>query len=180
MMIKPRHIILTSIGTDGDVFPYLGLGAALRGRGHRVTLVVAEGYRTLAESNGLEFCPLMTEAENEQLIGHPDFWHPLKGAWVGAQWGSVRLEQQYELFEALAGGGNAVFVASPGLLAARVAAEKFGLPLASIVLQPWMIQSCSAPPVMPAGLSLPHWAPRPVGDLYWRMFDGIVAALLGA
>ena len=40
--MPPHHYILTSIGTDGDVFPFLGLGATLRGRGHRVTLVASE------------------------------------------------------------------------------------------------------------------------------------------
>jgi len=32
------HAILATIGTDGDVFPYVGLGARLRGRGHHVTV----------------------------------------------------------------------------------------------------------------------------------------------
>ncbi len=178
-LVKLRHIILCSIGTDGDVFPYVGLGAALRRRGHRVTLVVAESYRALAELNGLDFYPLATRAENDELIGHPDFWHPLKGAWVGARWGSALLERHYELFAALARDGDAAFVASPAMLAARVAAEKLDLPLATLLLQPWMIQSCSAPPVMPAGLTLPRWAPRPVGNLYWRMIDAVGAALLG-
>src|SRR5437016_10666452 len=27
------HVILVSVGTDGDIFPYVGLGTALRARG---------------------------------------------------------------------------------------------------------------------------------------------------
>ena len=29
------HFVLATIGTDGDVYPYLGMGTTLRGRGHR-------------------------------------------------------------------------------------------------------------------------------------------------
>jgi UDP:flavonoid glycosyltransferase YjiC (YdhE family) len=32
---------------------------------------------------------------------------------------------------------------------------------------------------MPAGLTLPRWAPRPLGALYWRAIDAVVVALLG-
>ena len=39
------HAILATMGTDGDVFPYLGLGRVLRARGHRVTLAGPEPYR---------------------------------------------------------------------------------------------------------------------------------------
>jgi len=178
-LMTPRHFIFSTIGTDGDIIPYVGLGVVLRGRGHRVTLVAAEDYRALAESSGLDFCPLATEEENEQLFGHPDFWHPLKGAWIGARWGSALLDRHYELFATLARDGDAAFVTSPALLAARVASETLGLPLATLLLQPWMIQSCSAPPVMPAGLSLPRRMPRPLGKAYWRMIDAVGAVLMG-
>ncbi len=43
------HAILVTIGADGDVFRYVGLGARLRGRGHRVTLAGPETYQGLAE-----------------------------------------------------------------------------------------------------------------------------------
>ena len=36
------HVLLASLGTDGDVFPFIGLGRTLRARGHRVTLVSGE------------------------------------------------------------------------------------------------------------------------------------------
>src|SRR5687768_18014 len=89
--ILPRHlprgeaplsthpVILAPLGTDGDVIPYLGLGAVLRRRGHPVTLVAAEDYRDRAEAAGFAFRPLVTAEENGKLFNDPDFWHPLKG-----------------------------------------------------------------------------------------------------
>jgi rhamnosyltransferase subunit B len=173
------NVILASIGTDGDVFPYLGLGAALRSRGHRVTLVASEDYRKKAQEAGISFAALASESENAELLGNPDFWHPLKGPMVGAKWGSALLPRHYELLADLAGGSDSVLVASPGLPAARLVQEKFSRPLATLVLQPWMIPSKSAPPVMPAGLTLPRWAPWPLKDLYYLAIDGVGAMLLG-
>jgi rhamnosyltransferase subunit B len=173
------HVILASIGTDGDVFPYVGLGIALRGRGHRVTLAAAEDYRAMADANGFAFQPLFTVAENRALIEDPDFWHPLKGPVVGARWGVRFLATNYDVFVALAADGPAVFVASPGLLAARVARDKLGFPMVSLLPQPWMIPSCVEPRVMPGGLTLPRWAPRPLGRLYMRGINAIGYALIG-
>jgi UDP:flavonoid glycosyltransferase YjiC (YdhE family) len=65
------------------------------------------------------------------------------------------------------------------MLAARLIQEKLGVPLISVVLQPWMIRSISAPPVMMGGLPLPRWAPRAIGKIYFRAFDGVGALLLG-
>jgi UDP:flavonoid glycosyltransferase YjiC (YdhE family) len=175
----PLHVILATLGTDGDVLPYVGLGAALRRRGHRVTLVAAEDYRGLAGRHGLGFAPLVSGDENRRLLFDPDFWDPVKGPVVGARWGVRLLGRNYELFAGLARDGESVFVASPALLAARLVQEKLGRPLATIILQPWMIRSSTAPPVMPAGLSLPPWAPRPVRDLYWWAFDRAGELLMG-
>ena len=57
------HVVLATMGTDGDVFPHIGLGAALVARGHRVTLASPETYRAHAETNGMEFCSIVTEGE---------------------------------------------------------------------------------------------------------------------
>jgi UDP:flavonoid glycosyltransferase YjiC (YdhE family) len=173
------HVILASLGTDGDILPYTGLGATLRGRGHRVTLVAAEDYRALAARHGLEFRSLVTREENAELLGDPDFWHPLKGPRLGARWGVRLLSRQYELFSELARDETSVFVTNPALLAARLVNEKYGRPLATVILQPWMIPSSMAPPVMPMGMSLPRWAPRPIGSLYWRTLDFVGAMLMG-
>ena len=179
--LRMAHFILTALGTDGDIFPYLGIGTCLRGRGrgHRVTVVVAEDYGQRVADLAFEFAALASREENRRLLEDPDFWHVLKGPLVGAQWGRDLLPRNFELFSDLAREPDTVFVASPALLAARVVQEKLGRPLATVVLQPWMVLSSLAPPVMPAGLTLPRWAPRPLAELYWLGFEAVGNLLLG-
>jgi rhamnosyltransferase subunit B len=173
------HALLVSTGTDGDVFPYLALGARLRARGHRVTLVTNEPYQALAAEQGLAFQALFSTAEMQEVLANPDFWHPVKSSRLLARWGVRFLARQYELLADLAQDEDAVLVANPGVLAARLVQEKLSRPLVSILLQPWMIPSVVAPPVMPGGLSLPCWAPRWLGRMYWRLLDVIGYMLFG-
>ena len=173
------HFVLASIGTDGDINPYLGMGSTLLGRGHRVTLLASEDYREKAEARGLAFRPLTSKEENRALLADPDFWHPVKSGMVGARWGAPLLPRHYALLAELAREDGVAFVANPGLLAARVVQEKFGRPLATPLLQPGMIQSSIAPPALPAAPRLPAWAPRPVGALYWGVLDAFGSFLLG-
>ena len=173
------HFVLASIGTDGDIFPYLGMGTTLRARGHRATLLASDDYREKAQDLGLEFRPLASKEENRQLLSNPDFWHPIKGGMVGARWGAPLLPRHYALLAEFARQDDVTFVANPGLLAARVVQEKFGLPLATPLLQPGMIQSCTAPPALPAAPTLPRWAPRPLGHVYWGVLDAFGSFLLG-
>jgi UDP:flavonoid glycosyltransferase YjiC (YdhE family) len=173
------HAILASIGTDGDIIPYVGLGAELRKRGHRVTLAVAEPWRKAAEELDLEFSPVVSNEEDREMAQDPDFWHPLKGPAVVAKWGRQFVARQYAQLAALCDSPDAVLVANSGLLPARVVNEKTGVPLASLILQPWMIKSSIAPPVMPAGLTLPTWAPAVVAKGYWRTFNFVGDLLVG-
>jgi UDP:flavonoid glycosyltransferase YjiC (YdhE family) len=172
------HVLLASVGTDGDVYPYVGLGARLRARGHRVTLAANERFRTLATGHGLAFRALLSDAEMDEVLAHPDFWHPLKCAPLMARWGVRFLPRQYALVAELAGEAGTVLAASPAVFAARFVQETLARPLASVILQPWVIPSVIAPPVIP-GFTLPRWAPRPVGRLYFRLIDAVSDRLAG-
>jgi rhamnosyltransferase subunit B len=52
------RVLLTSWGSFGDVYPYIGLAFALNDRGHHPVLATAEFYRPLIESLGFEFYPM--------------------------------------------------------------------------------------------------------------------------
>ena len=165
------HVILATVGTDGDVFPHIGLGVALHARGHRVTLAAPETYRDRAHDLGLEFCPIVTAEEINRALSDPDMWHPLRSGMMMARWGSPMVPRQYQALAKLAEQPGSVLVANPGLLAARLVQEKLGVPTASLLLQPGLLPSCSAPPQMPGGLGIPPWLPHPLRRLYWLGID---------
>src|SRR6516165_718493 len=165
------HVILATVGTDGDVFPHVGLGAALRARGHRVTLAAPEPYRARADALGMEFCPLVTAAEVGRMLADPDLWRPFRSGLMMARWGGAMIPRQYEALAALSGQPGSVLVANPGVLAARLVQETLGTPTASLLLQPGLLPSCTAPPEMPGGVTIPAWLPHPLRRLYWLGVD---------
>jgi rhamnosyltransferase subunit B len=173
------HVILATLGTDGDVFPHLGLGAVLRARGQRVTLAAPETYRGRAHALGMEFAPLVTAAEIGRVIADPDLWHPLRSGMMMARWGGPMIPRQYELLAALASEQpGTVLVANPGVLAARLVQEKLGVRTATLLLQPGLLPSCTAPPEMPGGLGIPPWLPHVLRPLYWLGVDAAGYALV--
>ena len=177
--MKPAglHLVMISVGTDGDIFPYASLGAVLRQRGHLVTLAASEIYEPLARRHGLAFRPLLSAEENHELFGHPDFWNPRKTAFLSARWGRKFIPRQYELLSSLTT-PSTVLVANPGVFAAGLVHEKLGAPWANLMLQPGIIPSSVAPPVMP-GLRFLSAAPRPVWKLFWRALDWLGDTLVG-
>ncbi|NPE30107.1 glycosyltransferase family 1 protein [Methanococcoides sp. SA1] len=51
-------IILTSIGTQGDIEPFLAIGNILKEKGHKVICAFSEQFRELTESCDIEFASL--------------------------------------------------------------------------------------------------------------------------
>lgn len=169
---------MITFGTDGDVVPFFGLGEGLIARGHRVTLLSNEHYRSLAEERGFSFRTLISNAEMDGILANPDIWHPIKGGLILARLGAQLLERQYAIIAAVAEDEPSTLVANPGVLAARVVQERLRCPAATILFSPCLIPSVCAPPTF-SQLSLPQWAPWPIGLLYWRLFDGIATLLVG-
>src|SRR3954469_12554379 len=73
------HFLLLPFGSHGDIHPFVGIGAGLRARGHRVTMIPSEPYRGLAERHGFEFVPTLTADEDNAMMRHPDLWNPRRG-----------------------------------------------------------------------------------------------------
>ena len=52
------NVAILTLGTRGDVQPYVALGAGLAGAGHEVTLVTGKGFEGLVAGRGLRFAAL--------------------------------------------------------------------------------------------------------------------------
>src|SRR5437867_13024961 len=92
------HFLLTPVGSSGDVHPFVGIGRAMRARGHDVTLLTAELFRRISERAGLHFRGTQSEEDFDRLTKHPDLWHSRRGltlvlqtaaAAIGAHYGVV-------------------------------------------------------------------------------------------
>ena len=52
------RIVLTTIGSLGDLHPFIAIGLGLRDRGHDIVFATVKDYRTKIESLGFEFQPI--------------------------------------------------------------------------------------------------------------------------
>src|SRR5262245_11051299 len=50
-----RRVVFATLGSWGDVLPYVAIALGLRDRGHRVILATSECYREKVEALGVEF-----------------------------------------------------------------------------------------------------------------------------
>jgi len=64
------NFLLCSLGSHGDIHPYLAIGRELNRLGHSATLAMSEGYRDLVLGHGLGFTPIRPESriDDESLM----------------------------------------------------------------------------------------------------------------
>ena len=178
------HAILVPFGSAGDVYPFLGLGAELRRRGHRVTMITAGYFADLALRAGFEFSPFTSREDYLEVIGNPDLWHPQRSVPLLAKRSVIpAIPVIYQLIAERYRPGESAVVAGSLALGARVAQEKLGVPLSTIHLQPVVFRSRHEPPIHP-GLAWIRRVPVPLRPAVFRfmdfMVDGIYAAPLNA
>ena len=174
-----RNIVLASIGTDGDVLPFLHIGERLRQRGHRVTLCVNEEFEDRARERGLGFASLISTAEMTEVLSNADFWHPWKSGLVAAAWGGRLMKGQYELLRDLTREPGSLLVSTLGILPARLVREKEGTPFVSYCLQPGLLPSVYDSPKIAALPWFPNRAPRFVKAGIYRGIDVLGDKLVG-
>lgn len=163
------HALLLTLGSYGDVHPFVGIGSALRERGHRVTLLTNDHFRSLAESHGLEFVPVGTARQYHAIGQNLDLWHARRGAPTILKVVRSLLKDTYEALAASIS-ADTVVVASTLGLAARITQEKLGTPLVTAHLAPFMFRSLHAPPRLPGMFPL-EWLPKGVQRLFWSGMD---------
>ena len=137
---KTLHVMLPTIGSAGDVHPFIALGAALQARGHRATILTNPIFQELIEAQGIGFLPVGSIAEANAAIANPELWHLRKGFKIIAQVIVPAISSIYRLIEKHADSSTVVAFSSLAF-GARVAQEKLGVPSASVHLQPSVIRT---------------------------------------
>lgn len=166
------HITCLTIGSRGDVQPFLALGRALRQRGHRIRLATHNRFSPLADKLDLDFFPIGTDPQAMLRSAAGRDWldsgqNPLALVRHMIRLGRPLTEQLTRETEAALAGTDAVIFSLFGNLAYHVAQAR-GLPSVMVHLQPVLGRTTAFPvpgsPQWPANLPL-------IGRLYnWMTF----------
>jgi rhamnosyltransferase subunit B len=169
---RPLNVMLLTLGSSGDVHPFIALGQAMRQRGHRVTVLTNPLFQALIESQGLEFLPLGKLEEAQLAIGNPDVWHLRKGFAIIASVIVPAIAEAYRHIEQRAD-SDTVVAFSTLAFGGRVAQEKLGVPSASVHLQPSVIRTY-ADQGMLGNVRLSAARPRWMKRLLFSLVDALV------
>lgn len=133
-----RRIILTPIGSTGDVNPFLWIGGVLKDRGHPVSIVANPVYEPLARARGMAFTPIGEAADYDSVVQNPALWHPMRGTPFVLRMAGEATRPMFEaIVAAIDREAEPPLLISPSLaFGARLAHEKLGIPLVTVQLQP--------------------------------------------
>jgi rhamnosyltransferase subunit B len=167
------RFLLTTLGSLGDLHPYIAVAASLIDRGHQAVLAVAGEYREAVEGAGIEFAPVrpgFAELGDYRSLVARSFDVHRGPEFLIRELVMPHLRTAYtDLWTASEGAD--FLVSHPLTYALPVVAEKRGLPWAATILSPMSFFSCHDPPTIPSLLwlnrlrSFRPWLYRPVFGL---------------
>lgn len=173
------HALLVSTGTAGNMLPFIGLGIALRARGHDVTVIGSGAGMETAGQEGLG-CVDLDGPEAQLAVPVADAVAAGKAVSFGALVPHAlrHMRRVYQLIAQRYVRGETIVVAQGWLFGARIAQEKLGVPLATVYLQPALFGSAQDTPGLPAWT--PRWVPRLMNKFVERSVDWALARAIDA
>ena len=145
------RFVLATLGSHGDLNPYVAVALGLQKRGHCVSVATCPSYRGRIESLGLRFRPLRPDLAEmmrspETAARGNDLRHGTE--YILKTLVLPRLRETYHDLTAACAGAD-ILVIHPVLLPAPLVAEKMGLKWISVILSPGLFLSAHDPPLLP-------------------------------
>lgn len=160
------HVVVVTIGSAGDLFPFMRLALALRERGQRVTMLGPEQHRPYVAPTGLAFHGLPAD---EAVLDHPDLWHPTRG--LAVVWRATRpaMARIPDIVGALPADEQVLLLAHPLALpeADLCRARRPGLKVAAAYLAPSNLPTVHDPLLL-GPYPVPRWVPLGARRWLWR------------
>ncbi|WP_322069098.1 glycosyltransferase [Paraburkholderia bannensis] len=172
------QIIITAIGSAGDVHPLLGVGRTLATRGHRVVFCTHPPFEAAVQREGFAFVPIGRAEDYAAALANPALWHPRTS--FKTLWALIApvLQPHYEALDALRG-PDTVLVGTLWAFSARLLQERHGTPYVSVQVSPSTLLSAHAPPAHKR-LTIPRGLPLPLKAALMTLIErGVLDAVCG-
>jgi rhamnosyltransferase subunit B len=149
--------VVVTIGSAGDLFPFMAMALALRERGHRVSFLAPEQHEPYVKDSKLPFTGLPADPA---VLLDPDLWHPTRGLKV--VWRATRpaMAQIVPFVDALPQDEAVVLLVHPLALpeADLCRAQRPGLKVAAAWLAPQNLPTVHDPLLL-GPWPVPSWVP---------------------
>lgn len=143
------QILLSTIGSRGDVQPLAALGRELMRMGHRVRMCVPPDFRQWLEGMGMEVTPVGPELR--QFAAARTAQPPAMTAEVRRRMAAGTVAMQFDALEQAASGCDVIVAATALQVAARSVAESKGLGYVFVGYAPNVFPAAEhGPPPLPA------------------------------
>jgi MGT family glycosyltransferase len=158
-MSASKRIVLATLGSYGDIHPYMAIAMELSKRGHRPVIATSELYRDKIVAAGLEFAPMhphIPPPEKQEQLMMDSVMNPKKG--TGYLLNEILLpfvREAYDDLLTLVDQAD-LLLTHPIAFAGPLVAQKTGIPWVSSVLAPVSFFSAYDPPVPPFWSWLRH------------------------
>lgn len=181
------HITLLTIGSRGDVQPFVALAAGLQAAGFEVRLATHDRFAPLAAEYGLEFAPIHTDPQKMLHSDAGRAWLDSDRNPIGLIWNMIRLgkpifEQLIQDAEVACMGTDLIIYSLFGNAAYSIG-QKMGVPTILANLQPMFGPTAAFPapgsPTWPSKIPvLGKWynklSYRIVEQVFWQPFRPLV------
>ncbi len=146
------HILLLPFGTSGSIFPFMWLGRKLLERGHRVTMIASSVYQATAEAVGIGFFAPATDML-PLMLADADLWRPGKFKRVAFTYaGRATAPCAAAIDRVVRELGKPDLLLAPMIsFGARIAREKYGIPLLTVHFYPAAMMSADDVPLVLPG-----------------------------
>ncbi|BDI07280.1 glycosyltransferase [Sphaerotilus microaerophilus] len=165
------RLLISTVGSSGDVLPFVRLAAQMRQRGHEVILYANPMHEALVAPAGVVFRPLGNAQAQRTAQADARINESRSGLTLVAAFVINHARPTWEAMKADVVPGQTLLLGSTFAFGARLLRETDGLPFVAAQLAPSVFRSeHRAPRLSPMGSTLERW-PRPLKRLLWRGMD---------
>jgi rhamnosyltransferase subunit B len=158
------RVLISTIGSHGDVLPFVAIGSELANRGHEVILYGNPEFAGYVSDPAIRFVSIGTRADYAALFAEVSEDNPGKALQTVSREFARTCGMYYQAMKADAVPGNTLCISGTLLFAARLLRETHGVPCATVHLAPSVVRSDQRP----ARLA-PHWVSAGSPSLIKRM-----------
>ena len=136
------HILLSCVGTMGDLMPVLAVGRLMHGRGHTVEILANDVFQTTIEQSGIAFTSLGSQPEFDAFVAG-SAWQDNKAGWAAFLREGILpclAPAAARLAELADYGTSCVILPNNYSYGAKWAARALHLPLINLCIQPGMLR----------------------------------------